>query len=964
MTSPTLLLIDGHSLAFRAYYAFAKGRDGGLRTSTGIPTNICFGFLKTLLQVTNALQPSAIAVAFDPGGPTFRHEKDPEYKAGREAPPEDFKPDLNNLRDLLQSLNLQIAIAPGYEADDVLGTLAQLGAEQGYAVKILSGDRDLFQLVDDARQISVLYMDHRALKSKTGATEFKEADVEKKLGVKATQVVDFKALCGDKSDNIPGVSGIGEKTAAKLLADYQNLAGVYAHLDSISATLQKKLVRDRDKAELSQFLAQIKQDIALGWSLEQCQLQGFDPEQARSQLERLELKNLIAQLEQLQRQLGGIAAEDPSPQAASIALFDDEDTWFFSAQETCAAQQAEAKAQAIQPQIIDTREKLQTLITTLEACRDPRQPVAWDTETTALDPYQAELVGLGCCWGKEPEKIAYIPVGHHQGQQLDRATVLALLTPILSEEKYPKVLQNAKFDRLILRQQGVKLAGVVFDPMLASYVLQPTGSHNLTELSLRYLEDLASLSYSDLEIPKGQTIADLPIPKIANYCGLDAYTTFLLVEKLQAKLEENPRLNQLLNEIEIPLEPILAEMEAVGIRIDRAYLQELSTQLEAQLKSIEEDAYQTAGQKFNLNSPKQLSQLLFETLGLNPKRSRKTKTGYSTDHATLEKLQGDHPIIDSILEHRTLAKLKSTYVDALPNLVNPQTDRLHTDFNQAVTATGRLSSSNPNLQNIPIRSEFSRQIRQAFIPREGWTLIAADYSQIELRILAHLSNEPILIEAYQNREDVHALTARLLFDKTEITPDERRLGKTINFGVIYGMGAQRFAREMGVSQSEGKEFIARYHQRYAHVFEYLESQKRCAIAQGYVETIRGRRRYFDFVGQSVQDLRGRDPSEINLNDLKKLSAQDSQSLRAAANAPIQGSSADIIKLAMVKLGQLLPQYETKLLLQVHDELVFETPPEEVEAIIPVVQNTMEQAENLKVPLVVEVNQGANWMTAK
>jgi DNA polymerase-1 len=868
------------------------------------------------------------------------------------------------LRDLLHGLNLHVAIAPGYEADDVLGTLAQLGAERGYAVKILSGDRDLFQLVDDARQISVLYMDHRALKSKTGATEFKEADVEQKLGVKATQVVDFKALCGDKSDNIPGVAGIGEKTAAKLLADYQDLSGVYAHLDSISAALQKKLVRDREKAELSQFLAQIKQDIALDWSLERCQLQGFDPEQVRSQLERLELKNLIAQLDQLQRQLGSTAAENPSPQAASIMLFDDEDTWFFSAAETRTAQQAEAKAQAIQPQIIDTPEKLQTLIATLETCRDLRQPVAWDTETTALDPYQAELVGLGCCWGNEPEKIAYIPVGHYQGQQLDRATALAMLSPILSEEKYPKVLQNAKFDRLILRQQGVKLAGVVFDPMLASYVLQPTGSHNLTELSLRYLEDLASLSYSDLEIPKGQTIADLPIPKIANYCGLDAYTTFLLVEKLQAKLEENPRLNQLFNEIEIPLEPVLAEMEAIGVRIDRAYLQDLSTQLEAQLKSIEENAYQTAGQEFNLNSPKQLSQLLFETLGLNPKRSRKTKTGYSTDHATLEKLQGDHPIIDSILEHRTLAKLKSTYVDALPNLVNPKTDRLHTDFNQAVTATGRLSSSNPNLQNIPIRSEFSRQIRQAFIPREGWTLIAADYSQIELRILAHLSNEPILIEAYQNREDVHALTARLLFDKTEITPDERRLGKTINFGVIYGMGAQRFAREMGVSPSEGKEFISRYHQRYAHVFEYLESQKRCAIAQGYVETIRGRRRYFDFVGQSVQDLRGRDPSEIDLNDLKKLSAQDSQSLRAAANAPIQGSSADIIKLAMVKLGQLLPQYETKLLLQVHDELVFEAPPQELEVIIAIIQSTMEQAESLKVPLVVEVNQGANWMTAK
>ncbi|MGB0564444.1 MAG: DNA polymerase I, partial [Spirulinaceae cyanobacterium] len=861
LTSPTLLLIDGHSLAFRAYYAFAKGRDGGLRTSTGIPTNICFGFLKSLVQVTDALKPKAIAVTFDLGGPTFRHKADETYKAGREEPPDDFAPDLANLQKLLAALNLPVAIAPGYEADDVLGTLAQQGAAAGYAVKILSGDRDLFQLVDDAREITVLYLDHRALKNKAGATEFREADVIEKLGVRADQVVDFKALCGDKSDNIPGVKGIGEKTAVKLLDQYQTLAEVYAHLDEIKGANQKKLQAGKGDAEHSQFLAQIKLDVELDVQLEQFELQGFEEAGVRSLLETLELKNFIKQIDRLQAHFGGEAAprkviETPATGQSTIEIDLPEtgDVWFFSYEDTLAAQ-AQAEAQIkITPQIIDTPEKLQALVAELETQTDPTQPVAWDTETSDLDPYKATLVGLGCCWGQAADAIAYIPLGHSEGQQLDLREVLDALKDHFASPQHPKVFQNTKFDRLILQGQGVELAGVSFDPMLASYVLEPTGSHNLTDLSLRYLNGIESLSYSDLEIPKGKTIADLPIDQVAEYCGLDAYATFMLVAPLQAKLAEYPALSNLFATVELPLEPVLAAMEWTGIRIDVPYLQQLSTQLEAQLHEIEQQAYSDAGQEFNLGSPKQLSELFFETLGLSRKKSRKTKTGYSTDHATLEKLQGDHPIIDAILEHRTLAKLKSTYVDALPSLVNPVTQRIHTDFNQAVTATGRLSSSNPNLQNIPVRSEFSRQIRQAFIPREGWVLIAADYSQIELRILAHLSQEQVLIDAYQQGEDVHTVTARLVFEKDEVTADERRLGKTINFGVIYGMGAQRFAREAGVSASEGKAFIDRYRERYAQVFDYLELQKQTAIAQGYVETILQRRRYFNFVGESLRSL--------------------------------------------------------------------------------------------------------------
>ncbi|MEM8637843.1 MAG: DNA polymerase I [Cyanobacteria bacterium P01_G01_bin.54] len=975
MTSPTLLLIDGHSLAFRAYYAFAKGRDGGLRTSTGIPTNICFGFLKSLVQVTDALQPKAIAVTFDLGGPTFRHQADATYKAGREEPPEDFAPDLENLQKLLKALNLPIAIAPGYEADDVLGTLAQQGTAAGYAVKILSGDRDLFQLVDDAREITVLYLDHRALKSKSGATEFHEADVIEKLGVRADQVVDFKALCGDKSDNIPGVRGIGEKTAIKLLGEYQTLAAVYEHLDQIKGANQKKLQAGQDAAKHSQFLAQIKLDVELDVAIEQFELTGFEEEAVRSLLETLELKNFIKQIDRLQAHFSGQAVPrkvietQPTGQAAAeteveIDLPETEEVWFFSYEDTVAAQTQVQAQVKISPQIIDTAAKLQTLIAELKTHTDPTQPVAWDTETSGLDPYKATLVGLGCCWDQAAEAIAYIPLAHRDGQQLTASDVLAALKDIFANPKLPKVFQNTKFDRLILQRQGIELAGVRFDPMLASYVLEPTGSHNLTDLSLRYLNGIESLSYSDLNIPKGQTIADLPIAQVANYCGLDAYATFMLVAPLQAQLAAQPPLQTLFETVEIPLEPVLAAMEWAGICINVPYLQQLSTQLEGQLHDIEQQAYADAGQDFNLGSPKQLSELLFETLGLSRKKSRKTKTGYSTDHATLEKLQGDHPIIDAILAHRTLAKLKSTYVDALPSLVNPITQRIHTDFNQAVTATGRLSSSNPNLQNIPVRSEFSRQIRQAFVPREGWVLIAADYSQIELRILAHLSQEPVLVEAYQQGEDVHTVTARLVFEKDEVTADERRLGKTINFGVIYGMGAHRFAREAGVSQKEGKAFIERYRERYANVFDYLELQKQTAIAQGYVETLLQRRRYFNFVGESLRSLRGKDPTDIELRSLKRLSQGDSQLLRAAANAPIQGSSADIIKVAMVKLGSILANYQAQLLLQVHDELIFEAPPAEVEPLSQAIRTTMEQAVQLSVPLTVELHTGANWMAAK
>lgn len=984
----TLLLIDGHSLAFRAYYAFGKSRDGGLRTSEGIPTSVCFGFLKALLEVIEKEKPDAIAIAFDLASPTFRHEADANYKSDRTETPADFIPDLGNLQQLLKAFNLPVITAAGYEADDILATLSKKAATTGTRVKIISGDQDLFQLIDSQKGVTVV---HLSARRNTKPQEFKEAEVMEKLGVHPTQVVDYKALCGDKSDSIPGVNGIGAKTAVKLLKEYDNLDNIYTSIEKIKGNVQKKLMADKDAAYQSQFLAQIVDDVPLDVSLSDFKLQGFDAAIALPLLQELELRDFVREINHIQQQLGGIIEEKAPETNKSFAAEVNKDSEISGVQLSLfnqpiglvnttpiAVAQTEAElvqaatetilsqSQHIQPQIIDTPEKLSQLVEQLKTYTNPDRPVAWDTETTTLEPRDAKLVGIGCCWGKEPNEIAYIPIGHTTGNQLELSQVLDALRPILASSDYPKALQNAKFDRLIFRCQGIQLAGVVFDTLLASYLINPDRAQTLTDLSGRYLSEVKSLSYKSLKIPKGKTIADLDIDPVASYCGLDVYATFLLVPILRSALETTPQLMQLLEAVEQPLEPVLADMEYRGIRIDTAYLNQLSQQIGKQLEQIESKVYELAGQPFNLNSPKQMSDILFNTLNLNPKKSRKMKTGYSTDAKTLEKLQGDHEIIDYLLDHRTLAKLQSTYVDALPQLVRPDTQRVHTDFNQAATTTGRLSSSNPNLQNIPIRTEFSRQIRQGFIPEPGWLLVSADYSQIELRILAHLSQEPVLIEAYQNNRDVHTLTAQLLFEKDTVTPEERRLGKTINFGVIYGMGAQRFAREAGFTVAKGKTFIQRFNARYSQVFKYLETQKKEAIAHGYVSTILGRRRYFTFESYTLRQLQAKQvsPADINLKKFGRLSLRDSQNLRAAANAPIQGSSADIIKIAMVKVHNLLQDYQARLLLQVHDELVFEIPPDEWEELQPQICQTMETAVELSVPLIVDIHSGNNWMEAK
>ena len=978
---PLLLLVDGHSLAFRSFYAFSKGGEGGLATKDGRPTSVTYGFLKALLDNSKSLKPEGVAIAFDTAEPTFRHKADANYKAHRDVAPEVFFQDLEQLQQILEThLQLPLCMAPGFEADDVLGTLANRAADSGWGVRILSGDRDLFQLVDDNRDIAVLYMGGGPYAKSSGPTLIREEGVLDKLGVMPNKVVDLKALTGDSSDNIPGVRGVGPKTAINLLKDNSDLDAVYATLEqveeegpkasrgAIKGALKGKLRADRDNAYLSRKLAEILVDVPLPKE-PSLPLSSVDAEGLSSCLEDLELNSLL-------RQVGGfVAAFSKGGYGANAEAAATKTSRPATAEPEANDAEAEPAPDeqvglpALKPQLIQTETALDALAQRLMACTDSALPVAFDTETTDLNPFRAELVGIGVCWGEALDALAYIPLGHKGSddsspEQLPLETVLTALAPWLASSHHPKTLQNAKYDRLILLRHGVALEGVVIDTLLADYLRDAAAKHGLELMAEREF-GFQPTAFTDL-VGKKQTFADVALEPASLYCGMDVHVTRRLALLLHRELEAmGPQLLPLLKQVEQPLEPVLARMESTGIRIDVPYLQGLSEEMGTTLQRLESEAKEAAGVEFNLASPKQLGELLFDTLGLDRKKSRRTKTGFSTDATVLEKLGNDHPVVPLVLEHRVLSKLKSTYIDALPQLVEAETGRVHTDFNQAVTATGRLSSSNPNLQNIPVRTEYSRRIRKAFLPQEGWTLLSADYSQIELRILTHLSGEEVLQEAYRSGDDVHALTARLLLDKDEVSPDERRLGKTINFGVIYGMGAQRFARETGVSQGEAKEFLAKYKQRYPKVFAFLELQERLALSRGYVETILGRRRPFHFDRNGLGRLLGKDPLEIDL-DVARRGGMEAQQLRAAANAPIQGSSADIIKVAMVQLQDALQRQglPAQLLLQVHDELVLEVAPDALETTRELVVQTMEEAIELSVPLVVETGVGANWMEAK
>ncbi len=980
---PTLLLVDGHSLAFRSFYAFSKGGEGGLTTKDGFPTSVTYGFLKSLLDNCKSIEPKGVTIAFDTAEPTFRHKADPNYKANRDVAPDIFFQDLDQLEEILkESLNLSICKAPGYEADDVLGTLANDAAEKGWSVRILSGDRDLFQLVDDERDIAVLYMGGGPYAKSGSPKLINEKGVREKLGVNPNKVIDLKALTGDSSDNIPGVKGVGPKTAINLLNENLDLDGVYKSLQdlekegekakrgAIKGAVRLKLKADKDNAYLSKKLAEILIKIPIDPKVNY-KLEGINESKLAENLERLELHSLSKQVSTFKAIFSkdGLSKKDlnPSSKEINIANNKTKNTVFSTHNEP-------KEIPKVEPKIIENLEELKNFVAQIMKHTDKTKPIAIDTETTSLNPFKAELVGLGFCFGESLKDIVYIPIGHknkeddlieiNQINQLKIEDVIFSLQDWFYSNENPKTLQNAKYDRLILLRHGIILNGVVIDTLLADYICDATLKHSLDEIAYREF-GFKPKSFSDV-VKKGEDFSYVDIKSASMYCGMDVYLTRKLAIIYINRLKETSiKLINLLKEVEQPLEQVLAEIESTGIIIDTPYLKDLSLELTKKLNTIEKEVYNIAGSEFNLSSPKQLGELLFEKLDLDRKKSRKTKTGWSTDVAVLEKLESDHPIVKMIIEHRTISKLLNTYVDALPKLIEKETGRVHTDFNQAVTATGRLSSSNPNLQNIPVRTEFSRRIRKAFLPQKDWKLLSADYSQIELRILTHLSGEEVLKNAYLKNEDVHSLTARILFEKDTIDADERRIGKTINFGVIYGMGAQRFARSTGVSLIEAKYFLSKFKERYPAVFNFLEYQERLALSQGFVETLLGRRRYFHFNKNGLGRLLGTPPNEIDLTTARR-AGMEAQQLRAAANAPIQGSSADIIKLAMIQLHSALKEtgLAAKILLQVHDELVLEVNPKDLEETKLLVQNTMENAVKLSVPLIVETGVGVNWMEAK
>ena len=966
---PILLLVDGHSLAFRSFYAFSKGIDGGLTTKEGFPTSVTYGFLKSLLDNCKNISPEGVCITFDTEKPTFRHELDPNYKANRDVAPDVFFQDIEQLEIILEeSLNLPIFKSPGYEADDLLGTIANDASSKGWCVNILSGDRDLFQLVDDQKDIYVLYMGGGPYAKSGNPTLMNENGVKEKLGVAPERVVDLKALTGDSSDNIPGIKGVGPKTAINLLKENDTLDGIYQALDKIQQNNDKKykgfikgsviekLRNDKHNAFLSRDLAKINTEVPLILS-NGYELKNINQELLSESLKKLELSTLLRQIDIFNSTFskGGFdknnvaKEEEKAPKVSSNNELEN----------------SENKIPKINVTVVNDFELLDKLIQRLDKTN---QIVSLDTETNSLNPIDAELVGIGLCLGEENDDLFYIPLGHQTkketSNQLSIEDVFSKLRNWIEDPKKEKALQNSKFDRQIFFNHGLDLKGVTFDTLLADYLLNNQEKHGLSEISFR-LFGFKPPSFKET-VGKNKDFSFVDIDEASIYCGYDVFLTFKIVKIFKESFsKEKDELIKLFEEIELPLEPVLSQMEMNGITIDIPYLDKLSKELKSTLEDIESKVYELAEESFNLSSPKQLGEILFEKLNLDKKKSRKTKTGWSTDAVVLERLVDEHEIIQHLIKHRTLSKLLSTYIDALPNLINEKTGRVHTNFNQAATATGRLSSSNPNLQNIPVRTEFSRRIRKAFLPEKNWKLLSADYSQIELRILAHLADEEILINAFHKNDDIHSLTARLIFEKEEISTDERRVGKTINFGVIYGMGIKKFARSTGVSTPEAKEFLIKYKERYSKIFKFLELQERLALSKGYVKTIFGRKREFKFDKNGLGRLLGKDPYEIDLQSARR-AGMEAQSLRAAANAPIQGSSADIIKIAMVQLNKKFIEMNVpaKMLLQVHDELLFEVEPDSLEITTKLVKKTMEDCVKLNVPLLVDIGIGDNWMETK
>jgi DNA polymerase-1 len=876
-----ILLIDASSLIYPAFHVM-----GELKTSTGFPTGAIYGYARTVLMLLREYPSQYVAVAFDSRGPTHRHEKFSEYKAHRPAMDEALAAQIPKIKELTDALRLKKFEVPGYEADDIIAALVPLAAAQGLDVLIVSGDKDLLQLVGDGV---------RVLKPGRDVTRdlkiLDSAGVQQYLGVRPDQVLDFLALVGDSVDNVPGVPGIGEKTAQKLLSQFPSLEALLENLDKVEPKkISEKLKAFQEQARLSRELVKLNPP-PLDVSLEECRAQPPDLERLRALLEELEFRSLLQEL--------ALAPTVPPPaqRAPTLAL-----------------------------EIVLTEEQLAALIERLQSAPE----ISLDTETTSEDAMTAELVGISLAI--EPGAGFYIPLAHSYlgaPRQLPRDLVMAKLKDILQTK--PIIGQNLKYDAKILRRSGIELKNIVFDSMLAAYLLDPESRKDLNELARRYLGH-SVMDFSEL----GAARMDLvPIEQAARYSIADAEAVIRLKEKMLPELRSKNQ-EKLFYEVELPLINVLIEMELNGILLDKEILREQAKELETLATQLLQDIFRLAGQDFNPNSPKQVAYVLFEKLKLPV--LRKTKTGPSTDAYVLQELASLHPLPEKLLAYRELEKLLSTYVKKLPEYINPRTGRVHTTFQQHITVTGRLSSTEPNLQNIPVRTELGGQIRKAFVAPPGRVLIGADYSQIELRVLAHLSEDPGLIGAFERDEDVHARTAATIFNIPieSVGPRERRIAKMINFGLSYGMTGYGLAQRTGLSRSEAEKFIKNYFENYPGVRAYMERVVREAEEKRYLETLLGRRRYF-----------------VELS---------SQTKREAINFPVQGTAADIMKLAMLRVYERIQSGEIRadMLLQIHDELIFEADAEAAERAAQLIKQTMEGAFSLRVPLKVETHIGTNW----
>jgi DNA polymerase-1 len=918
---PVLYLIDGHALAYRTYFALTAGiPNERLQTSSGEPTAGIFGFANVIMRLLEQEKPEYLAVAFDTGK-TFRNELFDGYKATRAKMPDDLRPQIERIRQLVDAFHIPRLEMEGFEADDVLGTIAYQAVAQGFGVKIITGDRDLLQLVNDRIVVSL---------SGTKISEAKNytaSDVKASLGVDPDQVVDYKALVGDTSDNIPGVPGVGQKTAVTLLEQFRTLDDIYAHLDHITGRAATKLAEGKESAYMSQALARIKTDVGIRLVLEDARTDHINVAAVETLFRELEFRTLIPRLRTV---TAPILKQGTKGQ---MNLFESE-----------VKEIGLAATYTLETIIIDTPEKLASLATTLNAA----SMIAFDTETTSTDPLRADLVGISVA--VQEGQGYYIPVGHTGlTRQLPIPEVVEALKPAFTNANIAKAGHNIKYDALVLGIYGLEVFPLTFDTMLAEWLVDPA-SHNLGLKDMADTHLNISMTHIEELIGKGKnqvTMDGVAVEAAAPYAAADAEVTLRLVPLLKKKMEDR-KCTRIFEEIEMPLVPVLMDMERAGICLDAEFFKKFSGEMGTRLRAIEDQVYQSVGYPFNLNSTQQLSKVLFETLRLEPPdRNKKTASGhYSTSAAVLDELSGKHPVVDLLLEYRELAKLKSTYLDTLPLQINPRTGRVHTSFNQTGSVTGRLASSDPNLQNIPTRTEIGRQVRLGFVAAPGKVLLSVDYSQIELRIVAHMSGDEAMLDAFRAGQDIHAATAAAILNLPleQVNKDQRRHAKAINFGLLYGMSAFGLSRSTDLTLGEAENFVRDYFEHFPGVKSFLDNVRVLAARQGYVETMLGRKRYFPNLANPVNVVvRNREERE-------------------AINAPIQGTAADILKLAMIQLPPALnkAKLSANILLQVHDELVLEVPINELAETARLVQKVMSEAYPLSIPLLTEARSGVNW----